>query len=139
MTQQRELKPCPFCDTKLILDDSSNFLGNALWRVNCENGECVMNKWDYKTQDEAIKAANTRATSDHTEVLKMAMDALNRMKRPHNYCEDSFYSCPKASEGCSDPRYENSDECNCGADEANSIADKVLAAIDAALGEQKEE
>ncbi len=41
--------------------------------------------------------------------------------RKHYYCDDRWFSCPKAPEGCADDRQGN--ECNCGADEHN---EKVL-------------
>jgi len=41
--------------------------------------------------------------------------------REHYYCDDRWYSCPKAPEGCADDS--QGDECNCGADKHN---EKVL-------------
>lgn len=46
-------------------------------------------------------------------------------KRKHAYCEDSWYSCPKDPEGCSnDCLSEN--ECNCGADDVNRNVDNIM-------------
>jgi len=45
-------------------------------------------------------------------------------RRSHYYCEDSWYSCPKSEDGCSDKRQGN--ECNCGADEKNAAIDVLL-------------
>ena len=44
-------------------------------------------------------------------------------KRPHYYCEDPWYSCPKAPEGCAN-EYAGT-ECNCGADEHNAMVEEV--------------
>ena len=38
--------------------------------------------------------------------------------REHYYCEDSWYSCPLAEDGCADDRQEEG-VCNCGAIEHN--------------------
>ena len=35
----------------------------------------------------------------------------------HYYCEDGWYSCPKAEEGCANDM--EGDECNCGAETYN--------------------
>ena len=53
-------------------------------------------------------------------------DNLAELVRPmsHNYCEDSWYSCPKAEDGCADDR--EGDECNCGADRWNKQIEPVL-------------
>lgn len=49
--------------------------------------------------------------------------------RGHHYCEqDSWYSCPKAPEGCSNS--DDGDECNCGADKQNLEVDAILARLD---------
>lgn len=49
--------------------------------------------------------------------------ALRAAKIKHRYCEDSWYSCPLSSEGCSDER---ETECNCGAEKHNAAIDKAL-------------
>jgi len=46
------------------------------------------------------------------------------LRRSHYYCEDSWYSCPKAEDGCADD--EQGNECNCGADEKNAAIDVLL-------------
>lgn len=44
----------------------------------------------------------------------------------HRYCEeDSWYSCPKATGGCSASEYVGT-KCNCGADSHNAEVDEVL-------------
>ena len=44
--------------------------------------------------------------------------------RRHYYCEDSWYSCPKAEDGCAQ---DNDGECNCGTDNHNAEVLKVFA------------
>jgi len=46
------------------------------------------------------------------EELEAAAKEL-RKPWPHYYCEDSWYSCPQAEDGCADDR--RGPECDCGA------------------------
>jgi len=48
-------------------------------------------------------------------------------KRYHTYCEDDWYSCPKAEDGCADDR--RGPECDCGADEHNAEVDALMALL----------
>lgn len=57
--------------------------------------------------------------------VKELETALNKTRRDHRYCEDCWYSCPKAEGGCCDDS--QGTECNCGTDEHNAQLDKVLA------------
>lgn len=50
---------------------------------------------------------------------------LEKLRQHHVYCEDCWYSCPKAEDSCCDDRQGN--ECNCGADEHNAILDGIIA------------
>jgi hypothetical protein len=52
-------------------------------------------------------------------------EALTKLRRSHVYCEDTWYSCPKADEGCADDS--QGEDCNCGADAANAIIAAALA------------
>ena len=49
------------------------------------------------------------------------------LKRQHNYCEDSWYSCPKAEDGCCN-EFQGT-ECNCGADKENEKIDAIVAEL----------
>ena len=49
-------------------------------------------------------------------------------RRKHYYCEDSWYSCPKAEGGCANDA--EGGECNCGADKHNAKVDALLAAAE---------
>ncbi len=50
--------------------------------------------------------------------------ALNGLRMQHYDCPDTWYACPKAPDGCSDPGA--GDECNCGADRHNAIIGAAL-------------
>ncbi len=47
---------------------------------------------------------------------------------PHNYCEDGWYSCPKATDGCSDANA--GDECNCGSTYFNAERAEAATRLD---------
>ena len=48
--------------------------------------------------------------------------------RPHYYCEDPWYSCPLAPEGCADDSYA-ADECSCGASKRNQVVEELYQQI----------
>lgn len=50
--------------------------------------------------------------------------ALRAARRSHYTCEDCWYSCPRAEDGCCDES--QGPECNCGADEHNARIDNAL-------------
>lgn len=50
---------------------------------------------------------------------------INAHRPHHYYCEDCWYSCPLAQDGCCDDN-EPEDKCNCGAAENIVEIDKVL-------------
>jgi hypothetical protein len=60
-------------------------------------------------------------------LLQQALDALEKSKRSHTYCDDGWYSCPQAPDGCFDDS--RGPECDCGADEFNAELDKTITAI----------
>ena len=56
------------------------------------------------------------------------MDVLKEiesLKRQHHYCDDPWYSCPLALDGCANNEYEEN-KCNCGAEEQNKKIDAIL-------------
>ena len=55
---------------------------------------------------------------------KEALSLLPELERGHYYCDDCWYSCPKAIDGCCDER--QGDECNCGADNYNALLAKII-------------
>lgn len=60
------------------------------------------------------------------------LEQINRLKelalRKHYYCEDSWYSCPKAEDGCANEA--EGTECNCGAEYHNAevlfVFDRII-------------
>jgi hypothetical protein len=68
-------------------------------------------------------------------LVRMMQKALEGCRRRHRYCEDCWYSCPKAEDGCCDKS--KGDACNCGADEVNQVIDSSLAAANKFLEVQK--
>ena len=58
--------------------------------------------------------------ANHAEVIAGLVEAAQE-KAHHHVCEDSWYSCPKSSEGCAND-FDRGTECNCG-------ADKLIAAL----------
>ena len=53
---------------------------------------------------------------------------LDMARREHYYCEDSWYSCPLAEDGCANDNYEK-DECSCGALAHNAKVDEIAATL----------
>lgn len=49
---------------------------------------------------------------------------ITELKRSHYYCEDSWYSCPKAEDGCANE--DEGPDCNCGAEEYNAKIDAIV-------------
>ena len=59
------------------------------------------------------------------EKIQKLREALNLPgHRPHYYCEDAWYSCPKAEDGCANETA--GEECNCGAEKQNAAVDAIL-------------
>jgi hypothetical protein len=61
------------------------------------------------------------------EALNLALEALEKNRREHYYCEDTWYSCPKHEDGCANEA--QGDKCNCGVDKANQEIDRAITAI----------
>ena len=72
--------------------------------------------------------------SNDEALLRQALEALEANRRSHYYCEDTWYSCPQHEEGCANEA--ESDECNCGADEANEKIDEMITALRERLGDK---
>ena len=60
--------------------------------------------------------------------IKALLENLNKLRIPHYYCQDSWYSCPLAEDGCSDDQWDK-DKCNCGADKHNALIDQMVAEL----------
>jgi len=59
-----------------------------------------------------------------SKLLSEIIQKVESIRREHKYCEDGWYSCPKAIGGCIDESA--GDDCNCGADDANLIIDEII-------------
>ena len=61
------------------------------------------------------------------------VEAMRELKPTHHYCEDSWYSCPQAPDGCA-----NDSEgagCNCGAERRTEMVRQAVEAFaDAVCG-----
>jgi hypothetical protein len=73
----------------------------------------------------SLGAANSGTTKEALgKEAVVSVEFLQRMKRNHYSCEDSWYSCPKAEDGCSNEAAGT--DCDCGADKFNSEIDSVI-------------
>jgi len=71
------------------------------------------------------------------ELVAEMRDKLATTKQHHYYCEDGWYSCPLAEDGCYNEAIPK-DECQCGADKFNATIDDALTKADALLSGLKE-
>ena len=70
-------------------------------------------------------APKVEGTSSGTSALNDGLERLAVLaKRDHYYCEDGWYSCPKAKDGCDNDT--RGPECDCGADEHNAEVDALM-------------
>ena len=60
------------------------------------------------------------------DVAQEMLEVLEKSKREHYYCDDSWYSCPEHPEGCTD---ESQRRCNCGANDWNKYIDRSIQKI----------
>lgn len=71
---------------------------------------------------------NGQITTRGASVLSAGLERLAALaKRSHYYCEDGWYSCPKAEDGCANES--RGPECDCGADEHNAEVDALMALL----------
>ena len=102
------MKNCPLCNTPPEVDDYTI--------VTCANPFCDL--WRI-----AIRAEQW----NNRPIEQQLVDALQKLRREHHVCEeDNWFSCPKSGQCLKDG---HSDQCDCGADEANSLIDAVLQSI----------
>jgi hypothetical protein len=76
---------------------------------------------------EHLQAENDKLTAELARrdgIIARLKEALPTFKRDHYYCDDCWYSCPKAEDGCCDERA--GEDCNCGADEWNARIDLLM-------------
>jgi hypothetical protein len=70
--------------------------------------------------------------SELSELLSAIILKVESIRWRHNYCEDGWYSCPKAEDGCLNDAV--GDDCNCGADDANNGIDEIIKMLVEAKG-----
>ena len=77
--------------------------------------------------NDQIQTPSTRPAGAASE-LSAGLERLAALaKWSHYYCEDSWYSCPKAADGCANDS--RGPECDCGADEHNAEVDALVALL----------
>lgn len=101
------------------------------WQLRCfaiwlkENAEA---SWRWNSAYPGIEPANLEKAADQLEnqedKQKLIKELASLARREHYYCEDSWYSCPKETDGCANDAM--GDECNCGADEHNAKVDALM-------------
>lgn len=64
--------------------------------------------------------------NQHLKALRESVDILKTCLREHYECGDSWYSCPKSKEGCSN---DGLNYCNCGAEQHNEKVNKAISLI----------
>jgi hypothetical protein len=88
-----------------------------------------------KAMNDAINTLKSSG-SLHPVISRQTIDAIKEIaklaKREHYYCVDSWYSCPKAEDGCANDDYDEN-ECSCGADEHNAKIEKLIKTIEKEL------
>lgn len=94
--------------------------------------------FNYCTTENCSNRIDGRVVTDFCDIckkvnsqfatIKLLVGALEDAKVGHNYCEDSWFSCPKAPEGCAND-YQGED-CNCGAEEHNNKIDQALKEVE---------
>lgn len=72
---------------------------------------------------EVMRRADRTIAARNAEIVTLRA-LLAECRRKHNSCEDSWYSCPKSPEGCSNDSV--GPECDCGADRINAMIDHAL-------------
>ena len=76
-------------------------------------------------QGEAKHTNNRRIAEEGIGRIKLnIVKELEKLRVKHKYCEDCWYSCPKAEDGCCDKS--KGEECICGADQHNAILDSII-------------
>ena len=101
---------------------NAEFIAESTKRAEAERDSAV-------ARAEAAEAHLERMAREMPRArLAEAVDLLRHSKREHYYCDDCWYSCPKAKDGtCNDGK---GDECDCGADAFNATIDAFLAVFD---------
>ena len=124
------LRPCPFCGESVELD-YSELPNRKHWFITCEccgmmyqssisQRKYVKVDWNNRHIEDALNARIAELEAAQKEALSL----LPELERGHYYCDDCWYSCPKAVDGCCDES--RGDECDCGADDYNALLAKII-------------
>jgi hypothetical protein len=153
MTEHKLLSPCPFCGEKLFLDiDEGGGVAilHSLKEKDCffpsileiempvgTTLEQMIEKINRRAHDIGYRDLERKVEALERELLILSVELARRdeiiarlketlptFKRGHYYCDDCWYSCPKAEDGCCDERAGK--DCNCGADEWNARIDLLM-------------
>ena len=127
-THEAELYVCEICGedfAKYIVSRNCNVSDVSVTQdvsTDSENDQSIENtNPDYYKQE--IARLN--------EIIARLKEALPTFKRGHYYCDDCWYSCPKAEDGCCDERA--GEDCNCGADEWNARIDLLMKELEVSI------
>ena len=107
-------------DTALQLSRNN---GEAQAKINALEADYVISNRELLVKQVEIQGLTARI-AELEEAQKEALSLLPELERGHYYCDDCWYSCPKAVDGCCDER--QGDECNCGADDYNALLAKII-------------
>jgi len=92
----------------------------------------VLSKNEFRPIDafkESLMNELNKALIDSSEVEtplrnELIKELIQLAIKPHYYCEDGWFSCPKAEGGCYNDEYKEG-VCNCGADENNKRVEEI--------------
>ena len=107
-------------DTALQLSRNN---GEAQAKINALEADYVISNRELLVKQVEIQGLTARI-AELEEAQKEALSLLPELERGHYYCDDCWYSCPKAVDGCCDES--QGDECNCGADDYNALLAKII-------------
>ena len=114
---------CPICRTRwrtLIDEEQDNACPNG-----CRSAEYIGAWPDEESTVELSLSSDDDRGSACIAMLSGIAELGDVAKRKHYYCDDSYYSCPKAEDGWSNELLDQN-ECSCGADEHNQKVEEVL-------------
>lgn len=70
-----------------------------------------------------VASLDARIEADRATIAEL-LAVLEKAKRSHYYCDDCWYSCPMAQDGCCNESIPKA--CNCGADYFNTQIDAAI-------------
>jgi len=89
--------------------------------------EMTLHEWVGKLPEIHLARKELVAMQERiAELEKAVKDMAELAHMSHTYCEDGWYSCPMAEDGCADES--RGSECDCGAVEHNAKIDAIRSA-----------